>query len=269
MKKQINIVPYDPKWPKIFEVYREQLQKNLGENCVEVYHIGSTSVPGLCAKPTVDIMCVVKDLKPVTSVLKSIGYTSKGEFNLPLRLFFNFKKPNDINLHIVNKNSGEINWNLCFRNYLRQNKKATDMYAKVKLDLLKQNPEGFNILHNMIPEYTVKKGEIILKLAKEAGFNGYRLVIANNKNEIESYKTLLNFNKINFDNPNVFPMCLYKGVMITAAAYIKKEEQYVYICKVKFLSDESKKVLLKKIKEWSKFHDFSLKNIFSEDLYNE
>ena len=93
--------------------------------------------------------------------LKNIGYEPKGEFNLPLRLFFSRKQPNDINLHVVKENSGEISWNLTFQNYLRNNSEARELYAKTKLDLVNNNPDGFNIIENLFSEYTIKKGEII------------------------------------------------------------------------------------------------------------
>ena len=63
MKKKITVVPYDPNWKEIFKYHSNELKEILNENCVSVYHVGSTSVPGLCAKPVVDIMCVVKNLK--------------------------------------------------------------------------------------------------------------------------------------------------------------------------------------------------------------
>ena len=50
MKKKINVVPYDFNWPNIFQVYSNELKEILQENYIEIYHIGSTSVPGLCAK---------------------------------------------------------------------------------------------------------------------------------------------------------------------------------------------------------------------------
>ena len=100
-KKKINVVQYDSNWPKIFKMQAEEIKKALGENVIKIHHVGSTSVPGLCAKPTIDIMCVVKDLKTVTKPLEGIGYMGKGELNLPLRMFFKKKTPNDINIQVL------------------------------------------------------------------------------------------------------------------------------------------------------------------------
>jgi GrpB-like predicted nucleotidyltransferase (UPF0157 family) len=49
-------VPYDTKWPQIFDEESQEVKRVLGNNCIEVYHVGSTSVPGLCAKPQIDMM---------------------------------------------------------------------------------------------------------------------------------------------------------------------------------------------------------------------
>lgn len=166
MKKKINVAPYNSNWPNIFQVCSNELKEILKENYTEIYHIGSTSVPGLCAKPIIDIMCVVKDLKKAKEALIQAEYESKGEFNLPLRLFFSKKRPNYVHIHVVLKNNGEIAWNLTFRNYLRENPDARDMYAKTKLGLIKANPAGFGLTERALPEYTIKKVTLLEKLQK-------------------------------------------------------------------------------------------------------
>lgn len=62
MQQHITIAEYNPEWPGIFKYESEKIRKILGDNCVGIYHIGSTSVPGLAAKPIIDIMPVVKSL---------------------------------------------------------------------------------------------------------------------------------------------------------------------------------------------------------------
>ncbi len=259
MKTKIEVVPYNPDWPKVFKIYEKELKEALRDNCMKVYHVGSTSVPGLCAKPKIDIMCVVKDLQKAIRLLERADYEPRGEFNLPLRLFFRKRYPDSINLHVVNENSGEIEWNLTFQNYLRDNKKARDLYAKTKLDLVKENPEGFDMLKGFFTEYTVKKGDVILKIAKEAGFSGYRFVIATNYNEIDAYKRLLNLENIDFKK-NVFNLCLYKGVDIVAAACVEFDDinHEATIVNIKSLDKEFQKIFLDKISEWTNFYKYNL-----------
>ncbi len=256
MKKTINVVPYDPEWKNIFKVHEEELRNALSNNCVNIYHVGSTSVPGLCAKPVVDIMCVVGDLRAAAEVLSSVGYEAKGEFNLPLRLFFSRKVPNDVHIHVVKENSGEIAWNLVFQDYLRENSDARDLYARTKLDLIKENPDGFKMIEGLFSEYTVKKGEVILEIAKRSGFNGYRFVIVANYNEIEAYKKLLKLAKVDFSNKNIFHLCLYKGVEIVSAACVEFDHANlkVYVKAINALNFEYERALMDKIEEWTKFH---------------
>ena len=262
MKKKINVVPYDANWPNIFQVYSNELKEILKENYIEIYHIGSTSVPGLCAKPIIDIMCIVKDLKQAKETLIQAGYESKWEFNLPLRLFFSKKRPNYVHIHVVLKNNGEIAWNLTFRNYLRENPDARDMYAKTKLDLIKANPDGFGLTERALPEYTIKKGEVIRKIAKMAGFNSYRFVIISNLNEIESYKQLMNLQEIDFGNKNIYHLCLYKVVDVVAAACAEFNflKHQAYIQQIVCPKPEHKDVFLNKIYEWSDFYNLKLQS---------
>ena len=260
MRKKIAVVPYDPEWKNIFKVHEKELRNALSDNCVNVYHVGSTSVPGLCAKSVVDIMCVVGDLKAAAEVLSSIGYEAKGEFNLPLRLFFSRKVPNDVHIHVVKEDSGEIAWNLTFQDYLRANTGARDLYARTKLDLIKENPDGFKMIEGMFSEYTVKKAEVILDIAKKAGFNGYRFVIVANHNEIEAYKKLLNLEKIDFSNKNIFHLCLYNGVEIVAAACVKfdRANWKAYVKAINALSPGYEQTLKDKIEEWTEFQGLDM-----------
>lgn len=260
MKKKITVVSYDPNWKEIFKYNSNELKEILNENCVTVYHVGSTSVPGLCAKPVVDIMCVVKNLKDSILALEKYGYKYKGEYNLPLRLFFSRKKPHDVHIHLVKENSGEINWNLVFQNYLRENEEARDVYAKIKLDLINENPDGFKMIEGLFSEYTIKKGEIIREISRLAGFSDYRFVIAANYNEIDSYKKLMNLNNIDFNNKNVFHLCLYKGVEIVAAACVEFNisDYIANINSINSINNEDKNMIKEKINEWVTFHNLKL-----------
>ena len=60
-RKHIEVVPYDPEWPEIFERESLKIREALGDNCIAIHHIGSTFVPGLAAKPKIDMIAVVKE----------------------------------------------------------------------------------------------------------------------------------------------------------------------------------------------------------------
>ena len=80
MPRIVGLVPYDPNWPHQFAEETAKIKSVLGENCIAVHHIRSTSVPGLDAKPVLDIMPVVKNISQVNIPgLEGIGYVNRGE----------------------------------------------------------------------------------------------------------------------------------------------------------------------------------------------
>ena len=73
MKKFIEVVPYDTQWALIFEKEAAPIRQALGGNCLAIHHIGSTSVPGLAAKPKIDRIAVVQDTLLARGQLEAIG----------------------------------------------------------------------------------------------------------------------------------------------------------------------------------------------------
>lgn len=138
----ITIVEYDPTWPELFEREAKRICLVLGSKALQIEHVGSTSVPGLCAKPIIDILLVVEDSADESSYipqLEAAGYI--------LRIrepeWFEhrmFKGPDtDINLHVFSIGASEIDRMLGFRDWLRSNKADRDKYAQVKQSLAKNN----------------------------------------------------------------------------------------------------------------------------------
>src|SRR5699024_11864954 len=89
--RKVQVTQYNKNWPLMYEEEAEKLRKIFGSEIIEIYHIGSTSVNGLIAKPIIDIMPVVKDVKQVddfNTAMIDIGYETKGENGLSSRRFF-------------------------------------------------------------------------------------------------------------------------------------------------------------------------------------
>ena len=99
--RKFQLVKYNPEWPILFEQYSKELKEALTTNITQIYHIGSTSVRGLTSKPIIDIICVVNDLKTVKDSLLKIGYITKGELNIPLRLYF--ERNDNVHVHVMFK----------------------------------------------------------------------------------------------------------------------------------------------------------------------
>src|SRR5262245_32106620 len=124
--KKIIVVSYNPDWPHIFERESLKIKEAIGSNCIAIHHIGSTSVLGLSAKPVIDMIGVVKSPEKAIQPLENLGFKYKGEYNIPMRFYFNRSEGVDINLHIYEEGHPEIELNLLFRDYLRQHPEARD-----------------------------------------------------------------------------------------------------------------------------------------------
>ena len=80
--RNIVVVPYDPQWQVLFEQEAEKIRSVLGDLLIEIHHIGSTSVPGLAAKPVIDMLPIVRDIALVDGLnpqFEAIGYEPMGE----------------------------------------------------------------------------------------------------------------------------------------------------------------------------------------------
>ncbi len=89
--RKVAIVTYDEQWPDLFEAERVLLQITLGQVISRIYHIGSTSVPGLAAKPVIDILLEVVDLNKLDELnaeIENAGYTARGENGIQNRRYF-------------------------------------------------------------------------------------------------------------------------------------------------------------------------------------
>jgi GrpB-like predicted nucleotidyltransferase (UPF0157 family) len=138
----ILIVDYDPEWPRLFEREAERIQAALGERVLLIEHVGSTSVPGLAAKPRIDVLLVVEDsadepayvpaLEAAADVLR-IREPDWYEHRV-------FKGPDtDINLHVFSPGCPEIERMLLFRDWLRSNAADRRLYERTKRELARKD----------------------------------------------------------------------------------------------------------------------------------
>ena len=145
MPQHITVVNYDPDWPSKYVRERDYITGILKDNCIAVYHIGSTSVPGLAAKPVIDIMAVVRSLEKADTVadrFSEMGYEYLGEFGITGRRYL--RKGGDERTHQIHIFQAD-DWNnigrhLAFRDYMRTHEKERNEYAKIKKDLAQEFP---------------------------------------------------------------------------------------------------------------------------------
>lgn len=137
----IQLVDYRPDWPSLFIREAKRVQAALGDRALQIEHVGSTSVPGLAAKPIIDMVLVVPDSAEETAYVPSMeaaGYHLHGrepkwyEHRL-------FKGPDtNINLHVYSRGCPEIQRMLSFRNWLRTNDADRELYERTKRELAKR-----------------------------------------------------------------------------------------------------------------------------------
>jgi GrpB-like predicted nucleotidyltransferase (UPF0157 family) len=137
----ITIVEYDPAWPVLFGREASRIRAALGRSALLVEHAGSTSVPGLAAKPIIDIVLAVPDSADEAAyvpAMEAAGYIlwSREPDWFEHRMF---KGPDaDINLHVFTAGAAEIDRMLLFRDWLRVNEADRAAYLEVKRDLAKR-----------------------------------------------------------------------------------------------------------------------------------
>jgi GrpB-like predicted nucleotidyltransferase (UPF0157 family) len=135
------IIEYDPRWPALFEEERARLLATTGTLLAAIEHIGSTAVPGLAAKPIIDIMGGVRELGEVlryVADLEGIGYeyVPQYEVYIPERRYFRMPRtgqgPRTHHLHVVELTSTFWQRHLLFREYLRAHPAVAFEYADLK-----------------------------------------------------------------------------------------------------------------------------------------
>ena len=134
----VCVVPYDPRWPEVFELQRARVEAALGEQVEALVNIGSTDVPGLDAKPAVDLMVGVRGLRDAgrcIRVLEKLGYEHRGEAGVSGRLFFQTSPPYRCHLHMVVVGGEFWERHLLFRDYLRAHPETAREYAPLKREL--------------------------------------------------------------------------------------------------------------------------------------
>lgn len=164
----VELKNYDPNWVKEYEEEAKLLKKVLGDRIIEIHHIGSTSIPGLMAKPVIDIIIVLKSLdniEEIENLLKDYDYENRGPQGVEDRMFF-AKGSEDARTHYIHfttPNSETYYNQIYFKKYLIEHPEYLKKYCDLKQDLALKYPEERK-------KYTAGKNEFIsnvIRLAKE------------------------------------------------------------------------------------------------------
>jgi GrpB-like predicted nucleotidyltransferase (UPF0157 family) len=166
----VVVVPYDPRWPALFEDERARIERAIGPWVEQIEHIGSTAVPGLAAKPVIDIMAGVGSLNDAPALvgrLTGIGYEYVPELErqMPSRRYFRKTREGrrTHQVHLVDRSdAGFWDRHVLFRDHLRAHPEAAEAYARLKHELsgrLREDREA----------YTEAKTGFIHEIVRRAG----------------------------------------------------------------------------------------------------
>jgi GrpB-like predicted nucleotidyltransferase (UPF0157 family) len=174
--RKIEVGPYDPAWPARYRAEAARLVEVFGPELVSIHHIGSTSVPGLAAKPTIDILVEVRDLASVDALnprMIALEYEPHGEFGISGRRYF-LRLSGDTHthhVHVFQAGNPEFLRHLVFRDYLIAHPDEAHEYGRLKTELAERFP--FDIAGYMDGKdafvKTLERRALDLKEASRAG----------------------------------------------------------------------------------------------------
>jgi GrpB-like predicted nucleotidyltransferase (UPF0157 family) len=166
----ITLVEYDPEWPRLFAREEARIRGILGKRVVRLEHTGSTSVPGLAAKPIIDITMTVADVTDelaYASDLQAAGYRLVIREHEPDWYDHRvFKGPDtNVNLHVFSEGCRELDRMIGFRDWLRMHDEDRDLYEATKRDLVTRD-------WKYVQNYADAKSEVVETIASKAGLAG-------------------------------------------------------------------------------------------------
>lgn len=163
---QVEIVPYDNQWPLLFEREANRILEILGDRVKEIYHIGSTAIPNMPAKPIIDMLLVCDNLDEIDFIeeqLKKLNYHNLHRQIIPYQSFIIRRQDHDIrfNLHIYERGSPQIKRHVNFRDYVIAHPEDAKAYAALKISLAKR-------FANDINNYVIGKDKMVHSIDAKA-----------------------------------------------------------------------------------------------------
>jgi GrpB-like predicted nucleotidyltransferase (UPF0157 family) len=162
----ILLSPYDPQWPAMFEAEAARIERAMVGLPIRLEHIGSTAVPGLAAKPVIDILAgrpPKSSAQAYIAAMRQLGYEHLGAYGVPGRDYFRRGSPRSHHVHLLTWTSSFWKQHLRFRDILRENSSLAREYETLKYDLAATlSPDEKRL-------YTDAKGPFIRKVLRDGG----------------------------------------------------------------------------------------------------
>lgn len=162
--QSVVMVEYDPEWPARFETLRERIAAALGPMALQIEHVGSTSVPSMCAKPIVDMDVVVRreDVPAAIAAVEGLGYRHEGDLGVDGREAFRWTAEfPEHHLYVCPEGSPAFERHVLVRDYLRKHPEMARAYAELKKRLASQ-------YHDNRTKYQEAKAEFVDSMLAQA-----------------------------------------------------------------------------------------------------
>ena len=168
INRRIELVPFDPDWSARYEEEMAYLHPVLGDELAGIHHIGSTAIPGIFAKPIIDILGAAYDIRRIdlcNPAMEALRYVPKSEYGIPGRRYFTRYKDESssltVHLHVYQIDHPDVVRHLAFRDYLNAHPEEAARYEALKLSLVEKYADERSL-------YTEGKSELIQALDAEA-----------------------------------------------------------------------------------------------------
>jgi GrpB-like predicted nucleotidyltransferase (UPF0157 family) len=166
MARRITLEPHNAQWATDFAVEAHNLRQALNETLLHIHHIGSTSVPGLIAKPVIDILLEVISLDSLdeqNNQMTALGYSPRGEYGISGRRYFvKGGERRTHHVHAFEAGSMHIIRHLAFRDYLQRNGDIASQYADIKLSAAKHCQNSSEIYSQLKNDFIARHEALAL-----------------------------------------------------------------------------------------------------------
>jgi GrpB-like predicted nucleotidyltransferase (UPF0157 family) len=137
----VRLLPYSDLWPRLYEAEKARIHAAVGRWVLDIQHVGSTAIPGMPAKPIIDIAVAVADFEEARICivpLERLGYEYRGELGIPRRHYFTRGDPRTHHVHMNELGSRDWGNQVLFRDYLIRHPGQAEAYAALKQRLARQ-----------------------------------------------------------------------------------------------------------------------------------